>query len=89
MNTSFDSSDVGLAWSVLHLLMDIRGVCCHEGPNPCLAGVLWYVFSLRRQTDFLALLVLARRAAVPVKISTADNNIPRKYQRVPRNYYQY
>ena len=40
------------------------------------------------ETDVLPLLVLAGRGAVPVKISTG-NNFPRKYQRVPQNYYKY
>ena len=40
------------------------------------------------ETDFLPLLVLARRGAAPVRISTG-NNFPRKYPRNPLNYYQY
>ena len=40
------------------------------------------------ETDLLPLLVLTRRGAAPVKTSTG-NNFPRKYQRIPRNYYQY
>ena len=40
------------------------------------------------ETDFLSLLVLTRRDAAPVKTSTG-NHFPRKYQRIPRNDYQY
>ena len=40
------------------------------------------------ETDFLPLLVLTRRGAAPAKTSTG-NNFPRKYQRIPRNYYRY
>ena len=40
------------------------------------------------ETDFLPLLVLTCWGAAPVKAS-AGINFPRKYQRIPRNYYQH
>ena len=39
------------------------------------------------ETDFLPLLVLMRRGAVPVKVSTG-NDFQRKHQRIPRDFYQ-
>ena len=40
------------------------------------------------ETDFLPLLVLTRQGRSTGKTSTG-NNFPGKYQRIPRNYYQY